>query len=257
MPNRLLGLDFGDKTIGVAVSDPLGMMALGVETIRRTDANALKPSLRRLGALIAEYGVATIVLGFPKNMNNTQGERCQKTLAFKARLERTFKGIPVALWDERLSTAGAMRTISNKSAIDEVAAVLILQGYMGSLDRKRQDMTDFDAFEDDGFDAYGFDAHGFNAYDSAITMFDEDGNEIRYQMLASKKVLGNLYMLTEEILDDPADDAVAEVLIFKSIADSETDDEMVFELVDEDHDDFDKAFALFKDDFARFDIELE
>ena len=134
-PSRLLGLDYGDKTIGVAVSDPFGIMALGVETIRRERENALKASLRRLEELICQYyPVSTIVLGFPKNMNNTQGERCAKTLVFKEKLIQNFKSIPVVLWDERLSTAGARRTLSGKvpesAVIDEMAAAFILQGYM-------------------------------------------------------------------------------------------------------------------------------
>ena len=133
--SRILGLDYGDKTIGVAISDPFGIMALGVETIRRGRPSALRASIRRLSELINEYyPVDTIVLGFPKNMNNTMGERCVKTLAFKEKLCRSFKSITVVLWDERLSTAGARRTLSGyvheSAVIDEMAAVFILQGYM-------------------------------------------------------------------------------------------------------------------------------
>ena len=134
---RLLGLDYGDKTIGVAVSDPFGSMALGLETIRRERENTLRGSFRRLAELAAEYApVSAIVLGFPKNMDNTVGERCAKTLAFKEKLLQKFENIPVVLWDERLSTAGARRTLSRKNekiAIDEMAAVFILQGYMDFL----------------------------------------------------------------------------------------------------------------------------
>jgi len=137
-PPRILGLDYGDKTIGVAVSDPLAIMALGVETIRRDRENALKASIRRLEELTRQYApVGTIVLGFPKNMNNTQGERCAKTLAFQEKLVHRFEGIQVVLWDERLSTVGARRTLSGQVAestvIDEMAAVFILQGYMDYL----------------------------------------------------------------------------------------------------------------------------
>lgn len=135
---RLVGLDYGDKTIGVAVSDPLGSMALGVETIFRHREQAIRASIRRLAELIDHYApVSTLVLGFPKNMNNTLSERCTKTMAFKEKLANRFKGIPVVLWDERLSTAGARRTlsghVSEKAVIDEMAAVFILQGYMDYL----------------------------------------------------------------------------------------------------------------------------
>jgi len=147
--NRFLGLDFGDKTIGVAVSDPLGIMALGVEIIRRDRESAIKASIRRLKELILQYDpVDTIVLGFPKNMDNTQGERCAKTLAFKEKLQHNFEGISVVLWDERLSTAGARRTLSNyvpeDKVIDEMAAVFILQGYMDYLANGQKEVEYYD-----------------------------------------------------------------------------------------------------------------
>jgi len=138
MFKNLIALDYGDKTIGVAVSKE--SVALGVETIRRDRENVLRASLRRLAELIEQYDVSAIVLGFPKNMNNTEGERCAKTLVFKKTLEERFKNIPVILWDERLSTAGARRALSGnieeKAVIDEMAAVFILQGY---IDKKRKE----------------------------------------------------------------------------------------------------------------------
>jgi putative Holliday junction resolvase len=242
--SRLLALDYGDKTIGIAVSDPTGRIALGLETLRRTDEKSLKASLRRLGELIALYEVKTIVLGFPKNMDNSQGRRCEKTLAFKTKLERNFK-IPTVLWDERLSTAGAWRTLSHPEKIDETAAVLILQGYIEK--ESRRTMTEFE-FEEEGFDVG----------ESAITMFDEDGNETCYQLLSTQKDGESLFILTEEQLDNSEndDEQIAEVLIFKCVEDySAEDEDMVFELVDEDHEDFEKALALFKDDFKAFGIE--
>lgn len=135
---RILALDYGDKTIGVAVSDPLGIMPLGVETIRRDRETALRGSIRRLTELIDEYSpVGAIVLGLPKNMNNTQGERAIKTIEFKDKLVNRFADIPIVLWDERLSTVGARRTLSGnvkeKDVIDEMAATFILQGYMDYL----------------------------------------------------------------------------------------------------------------------------
>lgn len=136
----IMGLDFGSKTIGVAVSDPLGLTAQGIETIVRKSAKRLRQSLARIEALITEYGVEEIVLGFPKNMNDTQGERCEKTLEFKEMLERR-SGLTVHLWDERLTTVEAMRALMEgevrrehwKEHVDRLAAVLILQGYLDSL----------------------------------------------------------------------------------------------------------------------------
>lgn len=140
---RIMGLDFGSKTVGVAVSDPLGLTAQGLEIIRRTSENKLRKTLARIEALIAEYQVTSIVLGFPKNMNNTIGERAEKSLAFKEMLERRT-GLPVIMWDERLTTVEANRTLieggvrreNRKEYVDMIAAVYILQGYLDSLERE-------------------------------------------------------------------------------------------------------------------------
>ena len=134
---RALGLDFGSKTVGVAVSDDLGLTAQGVEIIRRTSENKLRQTLARIEALIAEYDVGVLVLGYPKNMNNTIGERAEKSLAFKEMLERRT-GLPVVMWDERLTTVEAHRTMiesgvrreDRKKYVDKIAAVYILQGYL-------------------------------------------------------------------------------------------------------------------------------
>lgn len=136
---RILGLDFGQKTIGVAVSDPFGWTAQGVEIVRRQEENNLKKSIERIKAICQEYQVDYIVLGYPKNMNNTLGERVEKTEQFKKRLEKELK-LKVELWDERLSTVGAERSLleadlsraKRKKVIDKMAAVFILQGYLDS-----------------------------------------------------------------------------------------------------------------------------
>ena len=136
---RIMGLDFGSRTTGVAVSDPLGITAQGVEKIVRKDENKLRQTCARIEALIKEYEIEEIVLGYPKNMNNTAGERAEKTEAFKAMLERRT-GKPVILWDERLTTIAAERVLmesgvrreNRKAVVDKIAAVLILQGYLDS-----------------------------------------------------------------------------------------------------------------------------
>lgn len=136
---RIMGLDFGSKTVGVAISDGLGLTAQGVEIIRRTSENKLRQTLARIESLIGEYEVGKIVLGFPKNMNNTIGERAEKTLAFKEMLERRT-GLPIVMWDERLTTVAADRVLieagvrreNRKGYVDEIAAVFILQGYLDS-----------------------------------------------------------------------------------------------------------------------------
>lgn len=134
---RIMGLDFGSKTVGVAVSDPLGITAQGVEIVRRKSPNKLRQTLARIDELVKEYGVEELVLGYPKNMNGTEGERCEKTKEFKELLEKRT-GLPVALWDERLTTVAADRSMmeaglgryERKEYVDEIAAIFILQGYM-------------------------------------------------------------------------------------------------------------------------------
>ena len=134
---RIMGLDYGSKTIGVAISDPMGLTAQGLEIIRREEENKLRKSLRRIEELVKEYKVEEIVLGFPKNMNNTIGERAEKSLQLKETLERRL-GLPVVMWDERLTTVEADRTLieagvrreNRKKYVDMIAAVFILQGYL-------------------------------------------------------------------------------------------------------------------------------
>lgn len=137
---RVMGLDYGSKTVGVAISDPLGITAQGIETIERKDENKLRRTLARIEELAKEYEVETIVLGFPKNMNNTVGERGEKSLEFMAMLERRTN-LPVVMWDERLTTVEAERTLmeskvrreDRKKYVDKIAAVFILQGYLDSM----------------------------------------------------------------------------------------------------------------------------
>lgn len=149
---RIMGLDFGTKTVGVAISDSLMVTAQPVETITRKSANKLRQTLARIEELIVENCVELIVLGYPKNMNNTVGERAQACETFKEDLERRT-ALPVILWDERMTTveserilmAGGVRRENRKAVIDQMAAVLILQSYMDAQNReteKGSDMTE-------------------------------------------------------------------------------------------------------------------
>ena len=136
---RIMGLDYGSKTVGVAVSDALGLTAQGIEIVRRKSENKLRQTLARIEEIAKEYGVEKIVLGFPKHMNNDIGERAEKSLEFKEMLERRT-GLPVVMWDERLTTVEADRTMmetgirreNRKEYVDMIAAVFILQGYLDS-----------------------------------------------------------------------------------------------------------------------------
>ena len=143
---RIIGLDYGTKTVGVAVSDALGLTAQGVETITRKEENKLRQTLARIEAIMEEYEVTKIVVGLPKNMNNTIGERAESCKDFADKLERRT-GLPVVMWDERLSTVSAnqvlmesgVRREDRKAVIDKIAAVFILQGYLDYKANQKQD----------------------------------------------------------------------------------------------------------------------
>lgn len=157
---RIMGLDYGSKTVGVAVSDPLGLTAQGVEIVRRESEKRLRRTLARIEELAAEYQVTGFVVGLPKNMNNTVGERAEKSLAFADMLKRRT-GLPVAMWDERLTTVEANRTLMESGVrrekrgeyVDKIAAVYILQGYLDAARAQAGRVWD-------DFDSYGRTEHG-------------------------------------------------------------------------------------------------
>ena len=134
---RIMGLDLGSKTVGVAISDPLLITAQGITIIRRKEENKLRQTLAQIEELIQEYEVTEIVLGNPKNMNDTLGDRSKLSEEFKEKLERRT-GLPVVLWDERLTTVAAdkammeagIRREHRKEHVDRIAATFILQGYL-------------------------------------------------------------------------------------------------------------------------------
>lgn len=145
---RILGLDYGSKTVGVAVSDELGWTAQALETISRKDENKLRKTLARIEELVKIYNVERIVLGYPKHMNNDEGERCAKTESFKEMLERRT-GLPVILQDERLSTISAERILmeggvrreNRKDYVDKMAAAFILQAYMDRMANEQKNQV--------------------------------------------------------------------------------------------------------------------
>lgn len=136
---RILGLDVGDRTIGVAVSDPLGYTAQGITTIRR---KSLEYDMEELKKICDQYGVDTILSGLPKNMNGTIGPQSEKVMEFCEKLSKSLN-LPVKYWDERLTTVAANRAMleadmsrsKRKKIVDKLAATYILQGYLDSLSR--------------------------------------------------------------------------------------------------------------------------
>lgn len=146
---RIMGLDFGSKTVGVAVSDSLLITAQGLEIVPRKEENKLRRTLARIEELIEEYEVEEIVVGLPKNMNGTEGERVTLTKEFAEKLERRT-GLPVILWDERLTTVAAdkamieagIRREKRRDYVDKIAAALILQGYLDRrADKKKEEAS--------------------------------------------------------------------------------------------------------------------
>lgn len=145
--SRIMGLDFGSVTCGVAVSDELYITAQGLEVITRKHENKLRQTLARIEELVTTYNVEKIVLGYPKNMNNSVGDRALKSEEFKKKLESRL-GLEVILWDERLTTVSAhqamiegnVRREERAKVVDKVAAVLILQGYLEWMNLQKRDM---------------------------------------------------------------------------------------------------------------------
>ena len=135
---RCLSLDVGDKTVGIAVSDPLGLTAQGVKTVLRTSN---KKDIAEIGELISQYEVEKLIIGLPKNMNGTEGERCEIVRNFAAKISAAYPEVEQIFWDERLSTVAAEKSLiaadvsrkKRKKVIDKMAAVYILQGYLDSL----------------------------------------------------------------------------------------------------------------------------
>lgn len=135
---RYVSLDVGDKTIGVAASDLLGLTAQGIKTIRRASN---KKDLQELGEIISDFDEVTFVIGLPKNMNGTEGERCEFVRNFAKKLNETFPTVKQIFWDERLSTVAAEKSLiaadvsrkKRKKVIDKMAAVYILQGFLDGL----------------------------------------------------------------------------------------------------------------------------
>lgn len=146
---RIMGLDYGSVTVGVAISDELLYTAQGIEVIRRKQENKLRQTYQRIEALIQEYGVEQIVVGYPKHMDNSIGERAKKSEEFAEDLKRRT-GLPVVLWDERLTTVaahrvldqGAVRLKQKMQVVDKLAAVLILQGYLDYLANKEKNKVE-------------------------------------------------------------------------------------------------------------------
>ena len=234
---RIIGLDVGTKTVGVALSDPLGITAQPFETITRKDNNKLRRTYARIEQIISEYDVTEIVVGYPKNMDDTIGERAKACEEFAAALERRT-GLPVTLWDERLTTVEAdevleecgMRRENRKTVIDQLAAVFILRGYMESKQKSYlEDLFFMDKLE----------------------FIDENGEKTQFYVIEETRINGINYLLVSE---SDNEDEEAEAYILKDTSDAASE-EAVYEFVEEDSEleVVGKVFSELMDD----DVELK
>jgi len=226
--NRYLGLDYGDTTVGVAVSCPRAKVATGITTLRRTDPNAMKPLIAQLRTIINEYGITHVVLGNPLHMDGTPSTRSTKTADFAVRLQRNFKRLTIDMWDERLSSRAVARTLGNTRHIDEMAAVYILQGYLDKLHTPKE-----------------------ITMDEKIILHDEAGVEVPFTIIAIEKADDITYLMAESEPDENGD---TEIVHFKSTA-SEGED-IVFDIIHPDDAAFDQIMALFADDYEELGIEI-
>lgn len=140
LKHKILGLDVGSKTVGIAISDLMGWTAQGLDTLR-IDENNNELGIEQLAEIIKQHGVGTVVIGLPKNMNNSIGFRGEASLQYKEKLQEALPSIEIIMWDERLSTMAAEKSLleadvsrqKRKKVIDKIAAVFILQGYLDSI----------------------------------------------------------------------------------------------------------------------------
>lgn len=224
-----MGLDYGTKTVGVAISDALGLTAQGIETIQRKEENKLRRTLARIEELVREYEVDTIVLGFPKHMNNDVGERAEKSLEFKEMLVRRT-GLDVVMWDERLTTVEAERTLiesqvrreNRKQYIDKIAAVFILQGYLDYLSHQKES-------QENGTKEYCMEK---------ITFVTDDGGKEEFYVEEQTRINGVNYILVSDSKDDEAN-----AYILKDIS-TDTDAEAEYVMVEDDTE-FDAVSGVF------------
>ena len=214
---RILGLDYGSKTVGVAVSDELLFTAQGLEIVRRQSPNKLRQSLARIEEIIKEYNVERIVLGYPKNMNNTEGERCEKTKEFKEMLERRT-GLNVILWDERLTTVSA-------------DTHMMESGKIRSIESNPNDDSRPEKYKKG------------RKMEKVIFTDPDTKEKIEFYVLEETQINGKKFLfVTEE------EDGDSEAYILKEIADE--NDDVVYEMVEDDNElaALGKVFAELIDD---------
>ena len=251
-------MDYGDVRIGVAISDPLGWTSRSLTTIVRKNPIDLMASIAAITDIVKEHDVRTIVLGYPKNMNNTEGENCKKVLSFKVKLEAALPSVTIELFDERLTTSRAVQIFSEvdlrgtkrKENVDKLAAAIILQDYLDLKTRNtnKEKNMDFDEKDFDDFES-GFDVDEEEM--ETIIMTDEDGNEVEFMVI--DEFMHNMTNYLIMVKAEDADEDEAEAAIFKQIGDDE--EEFVYEEINEEE--YNDLEDMLKARMAEFDIDIQ
>lgn len=255
---RILGLDYGDARIGVAVSDPLGWTARGITVVSRKNPIDLMASLKTLAEIAAEFQVETVVIGYPKNMDNTEGENCDKVKVFAKKLARILPNTPIEMFDERLTSARAAQVFievglaksKKRKNVDKMSAALILQGYLDAKNNFKEKIMEKDNVNFDN-DDLELELEGDEGEVETIVMIDDDGNEVEYVIIDefAHEETSYLVMIRAEFVDDDE----AEAVIFKQV--EVLEDEFVFEEIDEDE--YNKLEPMLKARLAEFDIDMQ
>ena len=261
---RVIGLDFGDKTVGVALSDDFLWTARALTVVRRQNPDDMSDSIGRVINYADEYGAGVIVVGMPKNMDGSEGARCEKTREFVRRLEKKLaaagKNIKVELYDERLTTAAANRILNEAGAsfkkrgeiIDAMAAAQILQSYLDLLKtRDKYTKGGTNMAKDDGEFKNADDFDEEDEEIEIITLTDDDGVETEFIIVDELTDGGVNYvlMIEKEFSEDDESDAI----IFKETPGE--DGESVYEEI-EDDDEFNRVADLFTQNSDDYDIEV-
>jgi putative Holliday junction resolvase len=257
---RVLALDYGDARIGAAISDALGWTSRGLTTIARKNAIDLSASIAQIADIVKEYDVQTIVLGYPKNMDGTEGGNCRKVLAFKGKLEAALPHMAIELFDERLTTGRAMQIFNEvnlpgrkkKKNVDKLAAAIILQDYLNQRqeDTNKEKNMDFDERKFDEDFGADFDADLEEEMET-IVMTDDDGNEVEFMIIDEFMHNMTNYLIMVKLED--ADEDEAEAAIFKQVSGDE--DEYVYEEINEEE--YNDLEDMLKARMAEFDIDIQ
>ena len=232
---RTLGLDYGDRRIGIAISDGLGWTATALTTIERKNPIDLKESIKRIQDIVEENDIKRVVLGYPKNMDGTEGENCRKVQIFKSKLLQALEGIDIVLHDERLSTSRAKQIFNEVGiktkkmaggGIDKMAAQVILQGFLdmqanqSNTYKGEKNMSDEKILNELELDEIEIDS---------IVMTDEDGNDVEYMIIDEFEQGGTTYLVMVNAED--IEEEEIPTVIFKQV--EATDDDFIYEEISE------------------------